>query len=157
MKATRNFRAWLLARAIYRRQLAAGHVTQTLQLVSTSHAMHIAKVNFQLNSPNRSYIYIYILYYIILYYIILLKHMSTRQHQNHLAIYDCSAHKRKFRQTPALTTQADNHAKKNPTRAWKERARSRGIALQSRGRTCPTLHTRPMEASRDHSINTCHD
>jgi len=49
-----------------------------------------------------------------------------------------------------LTTHADNHAEKNPTRAWKERAKSRGIALQSRDRTRLTLHTRSTEASRDH-------
>jgi hypothetical protein len=42
----------------------------------------------------------------------------------------------------------------NPTRAWKERAKSRGIALQSRGRTRPTLHTRPTEASHDHCCLT---
>jgi hypothetical protein len=78
---------------------------------------------------------------------------STRQHQNHLAIYDYSAQKRKFRQTPTLTGHhagAKKKAAKNPTRAWKERAKSRGIALQSRGRTRPTLHTCPTEASRDH-------
>jgi hypothetical protein len=47
IKATRNFRAAGYSRArIYRRQHAAGHVTQSLQLVSTSHAMHIAKVDF---------------------------------------------------------------------------------------------------------------
>ena len=49
-----------------------------------------------------------------------------------------------------LTTQADNHAKKNPTREWKEKTKSRGIALQSRDHTRSTLHTRPTEASRDH-------
>ena len=73
---------------------------------------------------------------------------STWQHQNHHAIHDYSAHKRKFWQTPHHAGRQSRE--KNPTRAWKERAKSRGIALQSRDRTHPTLHTRPTEASCDH-------